>query len=1302
MLRKALLAAIAVTFVSAGTAMAADSPVVNTTYQGVYGSDSTNRNTTTACGNDGYQDKAHTGSIAYGILGLDYAKYTVNNNLAVDELTTSRGSVLIVGGNLTSSTDITLNGDGAGYYYHAATQTETSGHAWQYYHNAYTQVAGSMTATNGIKINGSEIVVGGTWKADSIKAAADVTFDDNLSYHTLYAPTESTQSGKGGDMVAETGDINITSPKVDVYGDMDAQKGSITLNGGKVTVTGVVKADDYLDINNVTTGSSVGGLSAGKTDDKGNKIHITNSTLTVTGSVNAWNDQKESNVTANKIVVDGSSNVTVDGSIFASNGTLVVGAVAKDGTSADTATLTLSGTLKYAQEDDKPGSLIDETISAITVNQGDKIAALGKVSTVGTTETIYGTVTGTEWANDGVTTVDGTDTNEGVLSVTNSATLGGETTVTGGGSIVGTNVGAALIFTGATIVTSVDNAATDAVSSIKTMEDSSAISLTGDNDIVNGDVIAEGKDSTIHLKTDNSITLGSLVQTKGSGGTVIVEGENNITSSEVSAIGANSTVTVTGTSTISGATITAGDVANLTTNEDGSTVTIEETTADGETKITDTDITSAGNIIISSVNSNPVVISNEDATQTTTIVAYNDKPEADGNAIHFNNVVLNNINTKADEKEVYAHSGSILFSGSMNEMTKTELSTGSGSALYDGDDKNDDAAAAVRLASNAVLKMHEQTHFDSKLESKDMSATIIKDGKDTLTLDYSARGYNGAINVLADDGSDMVINCDGVGMDARINLKDTNLDVTAKAFAAAQDGKVQIGSVDTTADDGSREVGEGTVANSHLVQMADGSYSYTNDGNSRDTFKNIGSVISFNDGKFGDTVVGKDMTLDAPTLLRLDVGLDTTIGSATEGKPVSDVIELSGAFTGNNARVFQNVAKDDALNSTVLDDQTTRTFIEGTTAGQSINEDVLYAVSKDATDPNATYQREMQLMNVWARTNDDGVELVYSHNFRTAEGKDYNQTQLAGVLNELSKRHNQAEGNRQMSDNRFENLLDAFDYTRTEGDALDGLTSVCGAANTVAQHSVMESSRHHLDTLRQWIALPTCPEQAQVNPADAKGAPVTMTQPVDAKSNVWATYTGGFDMIDESSANMGGYTRSYQGGMLGYSREVNCKLLLGVDVAFENSVSRTDLTHFHADSYLFDLYGSARTGRFNHRFSVGMGIHDFSSDRTVLVNAAAHTFNDKAYGNFMARSINVGYELSTDFEVTERATVSPYLAVNYAYHSFSTLREGGLDTAGLVTELEDMNQLEVAAGARYAYSFGLVKDQAPATCFASA
>ncbi len=528
--------------------------------------------------------------------------------------------------------------------------------------------------------------------------------------------------------------------------------------------------------------------------------------------------------------------------------------------------------------------------------------------------------------------------------------------------------------------------------------------------------------------------------------------------------------------------------------------------------------------------------------------------------------------------------------------------------------------------------------------------------------------------MTANDGSQITLDylCDGVGSDAVIRLKDSNLIVTEEAFA--NDGVVTLGTIDTTADTGNRYTDAGNL-NDILING-----SYTNDDGNRAGYQNIGTVISLNAGHAGDLVSGKNLNLNQYTLVRIDTALNGN------GTVTSDIINLDGALNAGGARVFGTVVSG-LQNEAAIGDQTRVKIASMGSVQSAFNEDMLYDVSFNPV--TGTYQRDLRTLNVWVDTAADGVYLTYSKNYLGAD-KNANQSEIASVIEDLANRVDHTEGTLGASSSVLDQFLNALDYTRSEADALRALDSISGTTNTIAQHSMIDGNRHHLDTLRANIGMPWCDEVH-----DPKS-----TLQVSRESSVWFAYNGGYDSINGDDY-MGDYTRTYQGMILGYERSINCNFLLGIDFGYENSIARTTGTKFEANTYFIDLYGSARTGRFNHRFSVGVGIYDFDTKRDVYIAAGSHTLYGHGTGDVTGTALNVGYELNTSFQVGKRSEVTPFLLASFSYNHLGDFEEKGLGNAGLKTDYDNFSQFDMGVGARFSHHFGLVKNQAPATLFAS-
>lgn len=238
-----------------------------------------------------------------------------------------------------------------------------------------------------------------------------------------------------------------------------------------------------------------------------------------------------------------------------------------------------------------------------------------------------------------------------------------------------------------------------------------------------------------------------------------------------------------------------------------------------------------------------------------------------------------------------------------------------------------------------------------------------------------------------------------------------------------------------------------------------------------------------------------------------------------------------------------------------------------------------------------------------------------------------------------------------------------------------------GSSVTLAPLSVLDGASYHLDTLRTRIRMP----EPCTN--DKIGTPVMPA----LRDSLWASYVGGYNRFNGDSSHPSDYTRTFQGLLMGLDHQLCCKSLVGIAFGYEEAIARTAGTRMDNDTYFIDLYGAVRTGNLNHRLSVGVGLHDFSSHRH-----GGWDVLDSASGGIDSRSINVGYELSRDYVVDARTVFTPFMTVNYSFSHYDSLNER-VGRYNFVSDYDDQNLLQVALGARTAYKFNIVSGWEDAT-----
>ena len=1010
--------------------------------------------------------------------------------------------------------------------------------------------------------------------------------------------------------------------------------GSLTgtgATGTTLTATGsVVTGSDTIDgsitaLQSMTLGDTTGATPADQTyhgnvlTNEGGTILVTHAgTFHVTGNLGA------AGAGASTMTVEAAAALTVDGQIQLDGGTLSISG---------------TGTSVTVDADGSETTALSSGTLGLSVGAGSSLAG-GAVALDAAAVTINGTVTTTSFANNGnATTVGGTDS--ALTTTTGDLVLTGDNSINDGAALTAQQGSIRISSSGATA----DNSFGD----VSLSATQGSIQITGDNSFEADTETSFAAQSTT-ISGTNSVT-GKLVATQGN---LELSGVNTISAAVVAEQG---TLTLSGSNILIGATLQAAEEAIvLSTNnslDPGAYTLISNSTLNSGKSVTIAGLTGK----LATVTGDSTVTSNG----TTDVVLGSGATVAAGMVL--DNVQVENLTGTTD---IQATGGDIVLQHEV-KLTNAVLST---VAAPGG------TQPVIMFDTDSELDLYEGGLLNAPIASQDTQSVINVLSGGMLSLSEDATGYQGTIVAMDDAGAEVQLNGTGLHEDAVTLLKDSNFTTTAASYTA---GPVQIGSIDTTEDEGTRAAN--AVLNRFLI---DGSY--THDDNTRTGYRNIGSILSFDHAVAGTVTQGNSLALSPHTLLWEDVAI------GDDGAVSADVLHLSGTLDADGARVF--VTFNPAVgtvgpltNEALLVNGTTVPIVNGTVQS-GFNPDALYDVAEAA---NGTYQRLLTNHNVYVATvPGQGASLVFSDNYRIA-GQTHNQRAVSSVLQSLSGEVSHTEGTLEASENQLDRLLDAFDYTRSSGAAAAGLQSASGVSNTIAQHAVLDATSHHLDTLRSRITAPT---------------PCTMGKggwEMPARRNdVWMVYTGGYDSIS-SQSTMGKYSRTWNGLLLGMDRQLCCHATLGLAFGYENGIARAPETKFDTDTYFIDLYSAVRTGSYDNKLSVGVGIFDFDTRRGITVSAPGHDFAATAQGSMTAHSINVGYELSRDFVLeSQNAVATPFFDVNYAYIDINNLREHGAGAASLNTQYDNLNLVQLGLGARYTMQFRALPQRERGTLTASA
>lgn len=1209
--------------------------------------------------------------------------------------------------------------------------------------DAYLRSASVAARQDDVSISGGHVFVGQSLSATSAStldaagkidvAGATVRIQDSTSIDSVDGNVSITASG------SDTAAASSTTPALSVTG------GNVSSRSGDVKIAAengtAALADTLVEGKDITTSGKTGTELQDATVDGSEVVTVASEATTqvqesIILGANTTVSGAETNITLSEVSAD--ETVTITGTTTARviNSELSGDAVNLNGgaltlqdaasVKADAGDITVDAaslTIGTPGGTSPADSMTAKKNVAITVTDGSTIqgaaqvvAETGAVTLNGGT-TATNTIEGADTLVDAATNVDidgsvntvqdGADVAAGkevtIEAATNNVVQGGATVTAGTGIGItanGTELNNGNLISNATLTATTGDIQVTAAgeneiaSGAEVTATSGNVTMTGENNtITEAFTVDAGMDVTMTAATQNTVAdstvtagNGSIAMGGAAGSTETVQNEVTAADGTSTTLTAEQDVTITGENSITGS--ASGDVDILTRNGD---IAIH-----GDNEIQRAGITAAGGVAISTGTGDKTTrVEDADVSGMTVTIAgdtADDRSEANlavvtgaetyigsrgedaGVGITLNNVSV--MDTGKGTDNIKAANG-----GHIAILNRVDVFNGS--LTIQSSDSYDSGAGRIVVDGSNVLNMKADSSLEGRLSG---AGSINKSGGNELLLDRDHRDFSGTIYANGAEGGPegSVADADnagswiqvidaGVGEGARMVLKNTDLVI--------ETWETQIGSLDTTQD------AEANKASTGGTLGADASY--TSDGNTRADFKTIGSVVEVNKGVSGDVVHAAHLALSDATLLKLDATVDAG-GNAT-----SDIIAATGtvdvaARTGLNststaaapstARVYIN--HTDRAAASQVAEGTRTTIMSGTMAGD-INADVLYDVEKSA---NGTYQRTLQDRNVHLENKGDRVDLVFSKNYRSA-AKTATMQKVAEAIRQYSDAFHHSEGWLASSDDQMAKLVDAFDYTRSEAAAQRGLQSLAGMGNVLPQLMLFDASRHHLNQLRKQMEMPVCPRTW-------KGAPAR-------KSNAWLTYTGAHDSLN-GDANMGDYTRSAHGAMMGVDTALTCKLRAGLSLGYETASGEADSAKVDADSIFVDAYATAYTGNIKHRASVGLALTSFDSRRGVEVEAGYHSFHGTARSDTDALTLNFGYEISSDYKLSERSWLTRFASLNLAWHNLDDMKESSLGEIGLVSEYDSEWQAGVAVGLAYNREFAAVKYEAPAVFSAHA
>lgn len=775
------------------------------------------------------------------------------------------------------------------------------------------------------------------------------------------------------------------------------------------------------------------------------------------------------------------------------------------------------------------------------------------------------------------------------------------------------------------------------------------VNLEGTNgaDLLNGDVTLNGAT----LNADGTeVNLDYLdVLTSGEAGSLgnLTDVSGTITDTTVES---GSTLHITG-STLSGSSLTTGGITTIT----DSTVNLEDTyVMDGILSLKD-DVTLGGNVSVEQgifhIDGSGVTLSSSGSLSF--------DPDADSTTDPESRIIW------ISENFDYAGHLAVNANGNIHVEGGNTMNV---NGTFDG-------AADLLKTGNGVLNFNGTSGYSGTIH--------LEEG----VIGATASNAFGSTSTLSIDGNNVVVNT-GTAGGAPVTF-DAGLTVTGNySFGINTLSNTTWNGVLTGTEGALNKMGAATL---NLTNT--GSQNFTTAINLLQGGLAVNGAIGSNvDMAAGTVLSGAGVTTGTVTALHDNTvieigkaGVPGDIATLTIGglKAANAVIDANGVHKTGTSLVFDvdlNSFASDLLKITgTADLNNAALHLRAADGSVKVKDNTRFHLIESeglTSNPHQIVQHNLDLMNVRLEQliNGRDVDVVLSLNHKGATKTD-NQSNVSHTIDTIDKGG--------FATNELAELIDAFNYTRSEAEAKRALEDAGGNRLTTTMASLLAGNHSHLRQLR-----------------DSMGTGIASTTLVrDGKrswlepqntTSIWVDAVYSHNKLN-SDGNAPGFSRDAWGGILGIEHTVRPdSLVLGVAFGYDYSKTEVQGSRDNADNWYFDLYGKWKSGNWNSRASVGVGYHDLTNNRFVNV---ANRFVRHGQGSTDAYSLNLGYELSYTFHVDRSSTLEPLFMVESTAGWIDGYTESGeIGNAGLRVEEQDAWSTILGLGARYARNFTWVSN----------
>ena len=172
----------------------------------------------------------------------------------------------------------------------------------------------------------------------------------------------------------------------------------------------------------------------------------------------------------------------------------------------------------------------------------------------------------------------------------------------------------------------------------------------------------------------------------------------------------------------------------------------------------------------------------------------------------------------------------------------------------------------------------------------------------------------------------------------------------------------------------------------------------------------------------------------------------------------------------------------------------------------------------------------------------------------------------------------------------------------------------------------------------------------------------------------------------DADGTAAGYTMNSWGGSLGVGMTVNNQLTMGLALTAMYGDLESDAADYldgDMDTYYLSAFARYNQGAWNHSFIGTVGTMESDYRRTVNHSAGSY----QTAGDTEGAAFGLMYELSRDFALSRKSTLSPVFNISYRHAEVDGYSESGSDAALSVGE-QSLDTVTLGLGARYAAELG--------------